>query len=147
MVKKRLSLNSAYKLVWDAREAVRPNPGFWKQLRMLEKQVAESGAALDNSLKLGDDARDRRALHNIEALDSESRLVPAMGTAVTFSLKVADAREANIKLTNRHVCRQRPFFCHVCSPVTRTVNAVIGGVVQNVDVLSPSSVGSVVYRH
>jgi hypothetical protein len=109
MVKKRLSLNSAYKLVWDAREAVRPNPGFWKQLRMLEKQVAESGAALDNSLKLGDDARDRRALHNIEALDSESRLVPAMGTAVTFSLKVADAREANIKLTNRHV-PSTPFF-------------------------------------
>jgi len=103
MVKRRMSLNAAYKLVWDAREAVRPNPGFWKQLRMLEKQVAESGAPFNDSLKLSDDARDRRALHNIEALDSESRLVPAMGTAVTFSLKVADSREAHITLTNRRV--------------------------------------------
>ena len=80
MVKKRMSLNSSYKLVWDAREAVRPNPGFWKQLRMLEKQIADSGVALDDTLKLSDDTKDRRALQNIESLDSESRRVPAFGT-------------------------------------------------------------------
>ena len=80
MVKKRMSLKSAYKLVWDAREAVRPNPGFWKQLRTLEKQIAESGVALDDTLKLSDDTKERKALQNIESLDSESRRVPAFGT-------------------------------------------------------------------
>jgi hypothetical protein len=47
---------------------------------MLEKQIAESGVALDDAFKLSDDTKDRRALQNIESLDSESRRVPAFGT-------------------------------------------------------------------
>jgi hypothetical protein len=95
-----MSLNSAYKLVWDARECVRPNPGFWKQLRTLEKQLIDSGVPLDDSLKL-DDSKDRKALQNIESLDSEGRLVPAMGTAVTFQLEVENAAAARVKLNMR----------------------------------------------
>lgn len=123
MIKRRMSLSSSYKLVWDARENVRPNPGFWKQLRMLERELVDSGVILDDSLKLGDDMKDRKALQIIESLDSESRRVPAMGTSVSFSLQVEDAEEARAKLT------------------MRTVNATIGGLIQNVEILSPSSIG------
>ena len=103
LIKKRMSLSSAYKLVWDARENVRPNPGFWKQLRMLEKELVESGIVLDDSLRLADDMKDRKALQIIESLDSESRRVPAMGTSVSFSLQVEDAEEARAKLMMRHL--------------------------------------------
>jgi hypothetical protein len=101
MIKKKFSLSSAYKLVWNAREAVRPNPGFWKQLRILEKQLVESGVSLDSSMKLNDQTKERRALHNIEALDNDSRSVPAMGTSVSFSLEVQDAEEVRSKLLMR----------------------------------------------
>jgi len=74
-------------------------------------------------LKL-DDTKDRRALHNIEALDSESRLVAALGTAVSFQLEVENAAAARVKLN-----------------MSRAVNLMIGGIVQNVDILSPTSIG------
>jgi hypothetical protein len=95
-----MSLNSAYKLVWDARECVRPNAGFWKQLRALEKQLIDSGVHLDDSLKL-DDTKERKALQNIESLDSDCRRVPAMSTAVTFQLEVENAAAARAKLNMR----------------------------------------------
>jgi hypothetical protein len=122
------------------REAVRPNPGFWKQLRVLERQLVEAGGALDDSLKL-DDTKDRRALHNIEALDSESRLVAALGTAVSFQLEVENAAAARVKLN----MRQAPpaeFAAHADTLSSRAVNLMIGGIVQNVDILSPTSIGN-----
>jgi hypothetical protein len=126
---------------------VRPNPGFWKQLRVLERQLVEAGGALDDSLKL-DDTKDRRALHNIEALDSESRLVAAMGTAVTFQLEVENAPAARVKLNMRQVRCARSslraeFAAHSHTTLSsRAVNLMIGGIVQNVDILSPTSIGN-----
>jgi hypothetical protein len=125
---------------------VRPNPGFWKQLRVLERQLVEAGGALDDSLKL-DDTKDRRALHNIEALDSESRLVAAMGTAVTFQLEVENAPAARVKLNMRQVRCARSslraeFAAHSHTLSSRAVNLMIGGIVQNVDILSPTSIGN-----
>ncbi len=107
---------------------------------MLEKQLVEAGGALDDSLKL-DDTKDRRALHNIEALDSESRLVAALGTAVSFQLEVEDAAAARVKLN----MRQAPpaeFTAHADTLGSRAVNLMIGGIVQNVDILSPTSIGN-----
>jgi hypothetical protein len=142
MVKKKMSLNSAYKLVWDARECVRPNPGFWRQLRALEKQLVDSGGPLDSSFKL-DETKDRKASQNIESLDSESRLVPAMGTAVTFQLDVEDSAAARVKLNMR---RALPLGVQILRRVntccSKAANAIIGGFVQNVDILSPTSVGN-----
>jgi hypothetical protein len=143
MIKRRMSLGSSYKLVWDARENVRPNPGFWKQLRMLEKELVDSGVILDDSLKLGDDMKDRKAVQIIESLDSESRRVPAMGTSVSFSLQVEDAEEARAKLNLRHPSTL--IYHYISSRADRTVNAAIGALIQNVEILSPSSLGLFVY--
>ncbi|CAJ1374808.1 unnamed protein product [Effrenium voratum] len=39
MMKERMSLESAFRRVFQAREYIRPNPGFWQQLRDLEVKL------------------------------------------------------------------------------------------------------------
>ncbi|CAE7314729.1 RABA2A [Symbiodinium sp. KB8] len=39
MMKERMSLDAAFRRVFQARNYIRPNPGFWQQLRDLEKKL------------------------------------------------------------------------------------------------------------
>jgi hypothetical protein len=63
---------------------------------------------------------------------------------VSFLLQVADADEARGKLHMRQVhCNpaQMVLLLQVMTVRDRTVNAAIGAVIQNVEILSPSSLG------
>lgn len=66
------------------------------------------------------------------------------GTCVSFLLQVADADEARGKLQMRQVhCNPAEIVLslQVMTVRDRTVNAAIGAVIQNVEILSPSSLG------
>jgi predicted protein tyrosine phosphatase len=46
MIKQGLSLNSAWRKVYQVRNCIKPNPGFWKQLRELEAKLKSREVSL-----------------------------------------------------------------------------------------------------
>ncbi|CAE7448459.1 DSPTP1, partial [Symbiodinium pilosum] len=47
MIREGLSLEAAFRRVFDARDFIRPNPGFWQQLRDLEASLGKAGGVID----------------------------------------------------------------------------------------------------
>jgi len=81
MLNKGLLLNAAFAKLFAARDVVRPNPGFWRQLRAREVALLQAGVVLSGEAAHSPDAL--TVLRRLDAHAAEDTPLPALYLTAT----------------------------------------------------------------